>query len=159
MTTTTRTAAFNDDKRRVLEATDIVRLIGEQLALRAKGRELVGLCPFHNDHKPSMCVVPHKQIYHCFSCGAGGDALRFVMDYHKMSFREALQHLADRAGIKLTPWRPSHTAQDGGGDEEQTPRSAMLGANQTACDFFRAILRHRNTGARPRDHREARHCG
>ncbi|MBX3404688.1 MAG: DNA primase [Phycisphaeraceae bacterium] len=151
MTTTTRTAAFNDDKRRVLEATDIVRLIGEQLALRAKGRELVGLCPFHNDHKPSMCVVPHKQIYHCFSCGAGGDALRFVMDYHKMSFREALQHLADRAGIKLTPWRPSHAAQDGGGDEEQTPRSAMLGANQTACDFFRAILKHEEHGRAARE--------
>lgn len=154
MTTLTRTAAFNDDKRRVLEATDIVRLIGEQLALRPKGRELVGLCPFHNDHKPSMCVVPHKQIFHCFSCGAGGDALRFVMDYHKMSFREALQHLADRAGIKLTPWRPTGAmGHEGaaGQEEEQTPRSAMLGANQTACDFFRAILRHEEHGRAARE--------
>lgn len=151
MTTTTRTAAFNDDKRRVLEATDIVRLIGEQLALRPKGRELVGLCPFHNDHRPSMCVVPHKQIFHCFSCGAGGDALRFVMDYHKMSFREALQHLADRAGIRLTPFRPVGSSGHGDGDEEQTPRSAMLGANQTASDFFRAILRHEEHGRAARE--------
>ncbi len=149
MTTLTRTAAFNDDKRRVLEATDIVRLIGEQIALRPKGRELVGLCPFHNDHTPSMCVVPHKQIFHCFSCGAGGDALRFVMDYHKMSFREALQHLADRAGIRLTPWRAS--PGPAGGEGDQTPRSAMLGANQTACDFFRAILQHEEHGRAARE--------
>jgi DNA primase len=149
MTTLTRTAAFNDDKRRVIEATDIVRLIGEQVALRPKGRELVGLCPFHNDHTPSMCVVPHKQIYHCFSCGAGGDALRFVMDYHKMSFREALQHLADRAGIRLTPWRAS--PGPAGGEGDQTPRSAMLGANQTACDFFRAILQHEEHGRAARE--------
>lgn len=149
MTTLTRTAAFNDDKRRVIEATDIVRLIGEQIALRPKGRELVGLCPFHNDHTPSMCVVPHKQIYHCFSCGAGGDALRFVMDYHKMSFREALQHLADRAGIRLTPWRAS--PGPAGGEGDQTPRSAMLGANQTACDFFRAILQHEEHGRAARE--------
>ena len=58
MTIFPRSISTNDDKRRVLEATDIVRLIGEQLALKAKGREFVGLCPFHNDHKPSMSVVP-----------------------------------------------------------------------------------------------------
>ncbi len=154
MTSLLRSVSSNDDKRRVLEATDIVRLIGEQLALKSKGREFLGVCPFHNDHKPSMTVVPHKQIFHCFSCGAGGDALRFVMDYHKMSFREALQHLADRAGIKLTPWRPSHGSESGteaggevaSGDEQQASRSAMLGANQSACDFFRAILAHEEHG-------------
>jgi DNA primase len=157
MTTFPRSISSNDDKRRVLEATDIVRLIGEQLALKAKGREYLGLCPFHNDHKPSMCVVPHKQIFHCFSCGAGGDALRFVMDYHKMSFREALQHLADRAGIKLTPWRPSGAmfggdgAEQSGAEEQQMPRAAMLGANQTACDFFRAILKHEEHGRAARE--------
>ncbi len=155
MTTFPRSVSSNDDKRRVLEATDIVRLIGEQLALKSKGREYLGLCPFHNDHKPSMTVVPQKQIFHCFSCGAGGDALRFVMDYHKMSFREALQHLADRAGIKLTPWRPTGamgTGANGGEEEsEQTPRSAMLGANQTSCDFFRAILNHEEHGRAARE--------
>ncbi len=153
MTTFPRSISPNDDKRRVLEATDIVRLIGEQLALKSKGREFLGLCPFHNDHKPSMTVVPHKQIFHCFSCGAGGDALRFVMDYHKMSFREALQHLADRAGIKLTPWRPSGPIGGlaGAPDDDQTPRSAMLGANQTACDFFRAILKHEEHGRAARE--------
>jgi DNA primase len=154
MTTFPRSISSNDDKRRVLEATDIVRLIGEQLALKSKGREYLGLCPFHNDHKPSMTVVPHKQIFHCFSCGAGGDALRFVMDYHKMSFREALQHLADRAGIKLTPWRPTGAMGLEGAaqqDEDQTPRSAMLGANQAACDFFRAILNHEEHGKAARE--------
>lgn len=157
MTTFPRSITPNDDKRRVLEATDIVRLIGEQLALKSKGREYVGLCPFHNDHKPSMTVVPHKQIYHCFSCGAGGDALRFVMDYHKMNFREALQHLADRAGIKLTPWRPAAAGgTEMAGDEGAASRSAMLGANQAACDFFRAILRHEEHGREAREILERR---
>ncbi len=156
MSTFPRSINSNDDKRRVLEATDIVRLIGEQLALRSKGREFVGLCPFHNDHKPSMTVVPHKQIYHCFSCGAGGDALRFVMDYHKMSFREALQHLADRAGIKLTPWRPAHGAASTETDSGGNTRSAMLGANQAACDFFQAILRNEEHGRAAREMIEKR---
>ncbi len=98
-----RGGGFTDDKRRVVEATDLVRLIGEHVALRKKGREFACLCPFHDDHNPSMYVVPHKQIYHCFVCGAGGDAISFVMNFHKASFREALQILADRAGITLSP--------------------------------------------------------
>src|SRR5690606_28692777 len=104
-TTLATVRSHSDDRQRVLDATDIVQLIAEHVTLRPKGREYVGLCPFHDDHKPSMNVVPHKQIYHCFSCGAGGDAFAFVMNYHKMGFREALEHLAQRAGIELTPWR------------------------------------------------------
>lgn len=149
------------DKRRVLDATDIVRLIGDHLALKSKGREYVGLCPFHDDHKPSMCVVPHKQIYHCFSCGAGGDALSFVMNYHKMTFREALEHLAERANIKLTPWRaPRQNSGFGGAstsfdtesdDGGQTPRKALVEANQTASAFFKLILAHEEHGRAARE--------
>jgi DNA primase len=140
-----RSLPQNDDRQRVLDATDIVRLIGDHLALRPKGREFVALCPFHDDHKPSMNVVPHKQMYHCFSCGAGGNAIGFVMNYHKMGFGEALKYLAERAGIELTPWRPRRP--EGGGAEmaegdadEGASRSAMLGASATAQSFFRAIL-------------------
>ncbi len=100
-----RTFTDNDDRRRILESTDIVGLVGEHLALKPKGREFVGLCPFHDDHKPSMYVVPAKQIYHCFSCGAGGNAIDFVMNYHKMEFIDALRFLADRSGLELTPRR------------------------------------------------------
>lgn len=156
----------------MLDATDIVRLIGDHLALRAKGREFVGLCPFHDDHKPSMCVVPHKQIYHCFSCGAGGDAIEFVKNYHKMTFPEALEFLAERANIKLTPWRPSPgmrgaggsgvsagasgsewaSASDGadGSGDGRASRTDLLNANLTASAFFRTILNHPEHGSTAR---------
>lgn len=157
-----KSGSFPDDKRRVLDATDIVRLIGEHLALKQKGREYVGLCPFHDDHSPSMCVVPHKQMYHCFSCGAGGDAITFVREYHKMSFREALEHLAERAGIQLTPralFGPAQrSGQSGGepgvGEHDERPtisRATLLAANQTAAGFFRAILNHPEHGKPGRD--------
>ncbi|MEO1717746.1 MAG: CHC2 zinc finger domain-containing protein, partial [Planctomycetota bacterium] len=73
----------NSDRDRVRDASDIVKVIGEHIDLKPRGREYVGLCPFHNDNKPSMYVVPHKQIYTCFSCGAAGDIFKFVMDYHQ----------------------------------------------------------------------------
>lgn len=149
--------AQGDDRQRVLDATDIVRLIGEHVTLRAKGREYVGLCPFHDDHKPSMSVVPVKQIYHCFSCGAGGNAITFVREFHKMGFREALEHLADRAGIKLTPWRPrvigaSDDHQGAAGEAEAAgSRAGILGANLTARDFFRALLANPEHGRAARE--------
>ncbi len=142
-----------DDRQRVLDETDIVHLVGERLALKARGREYVCICPFHDDHKPSMCVVPHKQIYHCFSCGAGGNAFDFVMNYHKMTFRESLELLAQRAGIELTPWRKN---DDGGGDDFDPDSPAFTRAdiaqvNRAALDFFCAILKHEQHGATARD--------
>lgn len=144
-----------DDKRRVLDATDIVRLIGDHLALRQKGREFVGLCPFHDDHSPSMSVVPHKQIFHCFVCQTGGDALSFVMKYHRMGFREALEFLAERAGVTLTP-RPVRRAEPSpetpGADTAATvDRAGLIAANQTAASFFQAILNHPQHGQAARD--------
>ncbi|MCW5765202.1 MAG: DNA primase [Phycisphaeraceae bacterium] len=145
------TAGPNDDKQRVLDATDIVRLVGEHVSLKKKGREWVGLCCFHDDHNPSMYVVPSKQIFHCFVCGAGGDALRFVMDYHKMGFREALTYLAERAGVALTPWKPA--ARPSGPSAEDAPavsRDTILAANRAALEFFRVILRHPEHGKEAR---------
>lgn len=136
-----------DDRRKVLEATDIVRLIGEHLTLRPKGREHVGLCPFHDDHKPSMCVVPHKHMFHCFSCGAGGNAIDFMMKFHGMEFREALRTLADRAGIELTPFNPGARAGADGEPRPGVSRDELARANRSAWDFFRAIYRHPEHGA------------
>lgn len=129
----------NRDKDRVRDASDIVRVVGELVALRPKGREFVGLCPFHNDHSPSMHVVPGKQIFHCFVCGSGGDVFTFVQKFHKMEFREALEYLAQRAGIELTPRRHAESA-----GPEQDPgvgRRELLEASALANDFFRSILR------------------
>src|SRR4051812_28355581 len=91
----------SDIFRQIQSAVDIVDIIGEHVALKRAGREFKGLCPFHEDHRPSMAVVPHKQIFHCFVCGTGGDVFKFMELYHKMGKGEALRTLAQRAGIKL----------------------------------------------------------
>mgnify|MGYP006283283009 FL=1 len=147
---------FDDgDKQRVLDATDIAGFIGEHLALKPKGREQVALCPFHDDRNPSMHVVPHKGIYHCFVCGAGGDALTFAMRYLSLSFPEALELLAERAGITLKRRKPP--ASDGRAAEApEIGRRDILAANERAQRFFRAILAHPEHGAAARDLLERR---
>lgn len=142
---------FAEERQRVLDATDIVRLIGDHIALKKKGREYVGLCPFHDDHSPSMCVVPHKQMYHCFSCEAGGNAFGFVMNYHRMPFREALEYLAERAGITLAPRQLFRAADGAGASPSDSPKSALLAASATAQSFFRAVLQHPEHGQAARD--------
>ena len=141
----------DDDKIQIQQATDLVQLVGEQVALKPKGREFVGLCPFHDDSKPSMYVSPQKQIYKCFACGAGGDVFTFAMQYHKMSFPEALEHLAQRAGIELRP--------RGGGPRHETgpsDRQRIADANDKAQRFFRNILNHPEHGTAGRDYLAAR---
>lgn len=139
----------NGDKERVRDASDIVRIVGESVALRPKGREYAGLCPFHDDHRPSMNVIPSKQIFHCFVCGASGDVFTFVQKFHKMDFREALEYLAERAGITLTPLR---AAPDTGAPAPSGPsRKTLLEANTQALRFFRGILAHAEHGRVGRD--------
>lgn len=138
----------SDDIQRVRDASDIVRVVGEHIELKARGREYVGLCPFHDDKKPSMNVVPHKQMFHCFSCGAGGDVFTFVMDYHKMTFGEALRHLADRAGVKLESRHRRRTSND---SEESVSRSVLISANELAEKFFKQILKHKDHGSAARE--------
>lgn len=134
----------DDVKRQVQQSSDIVALIGQHVALVARGKEFVGLCPFHDDRKPSMYVSPAKQIFKCFACGAGGDVFSFVMDYHKMAFPEALRYLAERANIKL-PERGGRG--EGDNNEGPSPRQRMIKANQQAFEFFRKIYQHEQHGA------------
>ena len=145
----------NGDKEKVQSATDLVRLIGEHVTLRPKGREFAGLCPFHDDKTPSMQVSPQKQIYKCFSCGAGGDAFSFVMNYHKMTFVESLKYLAERAGVELTPWKPEGGR---GGDADRGPseRKRIAAANESAVGFYRALLRHPEHGREARAYLDRR---
>ncbi|MEB3335282.1 MAG: DNA primase [Cyanobacteriota bacterium] len=80
----------------VKERADIVDVVGEHVLLKKKGRELVGICPFHDDTSPSMTVAPAKQIYYCFSCGAGGNAIKFLMEFQRASFSDVVLELARR---------------------------------------------------------------
>ncbi|MFG0275095.1 MAG: DNA primase [Phycisphaerales bacterium] len=146
---------FNDDRQRVLDATDIVRLVGEHCALKPRGREFVCLCPFHDDHSPSMYVVPTKQIYHCFSCGAGGNAIDFVINYHKLPFREALEFLANRSGVTLTPPKRRERGADSP-DDAGVSKAELAAVNEFACGFFRAIFRHETHGSLARETAERR---
>lgn len=143
-------AARQRDRDRVREASDIVRVIGEHLTLKPKGREFVGLCPFHDDHTPSMSVVPSKQIFHCFVCQSGGDVFKFIQKFHKMDFPEALRYLAERAGIELTKLS-SHTRDDNTDDGGRASRRQLFEATAIAGEFFRAIYAHPEHGQAARE--------
>ena len=97
--------SFDDNRFReeVRTQTDIVGLITESVTLHPQrgGREFKGLCPFHDDHNPSMMVYPDRQSFKCWSCGTGGDCFAFVMHREKISFREALEMLANRAHLEM----------------------------------------------------------
>ncbi len=118
-------------RERVRDATDIVQLIGERVALRRAGRSFKGICPFHTEKTPSFTVTPDRQIWHCFGCSKGGDVFAFVMEQDKLTFPEALRMLADRAGIELPK------QERGPGDEAF---DKLYQANALARDFFRASL-------------------
>ncbi|HTV48870.1 MAG TPA: DNA primase [Phycisphaerae bacterium] len=124
--------------QKVRDAARIEEVVGEHVSLRPAGRELVGLCPFHDDRRPSMHVVPHKQIYWCFVCGAGGDVFRFVQNYHKMSAGEALRFLAQKYGVKL----PEFRSESPGAKQAASLREKTFAANQWAAKIFKENLRN-----------------
>ncbi|MCA9230350.1 MAG: DNA primase [Planctomycetales bacterium] len=96
---------LQDAKEQVRQAIDIVELVGSYLPLRRQGRNYVGLCPWHDDSRPSMQVNPERQTFKCWPCDFGGDIFSFVMRIEGLEFREALEMLAERAGIALAPAR------------------------------------------------------
>ena len=85
----------------VKEKADIVDVISEHIVLKKKGKEFVGICPFHDDTKPSMTVSPSKQFYYCFSCGAGGNSIKFLMEFTRANFSEVVFSLAKKNNINI----------------------------------------------------------
>lgn len=110
---------------------DIVDVISGYVKLQKKGANYFGLCPFHNEKSPSFSVSPGKQMYYCFGCGAGGNVLTFVMEYENYTFQEALQSLADRAGVTLPKMEYSKEAR-----EQAELRSRLLEVNKLAANYF-----------------------
>jgi DNA primase len=94
----------------VREATDIIDLVSAYVNLKKRGKNYVGLCPFHSEKTPSFTVNAEKQVYHCFGCGVGGNVFTFVMEHEKVSFAEAVRFLADRVGIVLPSPSPEAEA-------------------------------------------------
>ena len=116
--------------------SDIVDVINSYVRLQRKGSNYVGVCPFHNDHSPSMSVNQPRQMYRCFSCGAGGDVFKFVMDYENLTFPEALKVLADRAGIELPERNVSREER-----EQEDLKSRILEVNKVAASYYYYLLR------------------
>jgi len=134
----------------ILRRTDIVELIGGYLPLRAAGKTHKALCPFHTEKTPSFIVNPERQIFHCFGCGEGGDAISFLVKHERFTFLEAVRFLADRAGVSL----PRERAGGGAGEG----RLQVLDAQREAVAHFRANLRGAE-GAAARAYLEGRGLG
>ena len=133
----------------VQQANDIVDVIGEHLSLKKKGKEMVGLCPFHDDHRPSMYVNPVKQIFKCFACGAGGDVFKFVQMRENLTFPQAIQRLAERVGIKIEPIK---TPKDKGRQSEDVDPNKLAKVNAWAAKYFQQNLHDKQKGRSTRDY-------
>jgi DNA primase len=118
--------------KQVKEANDIVAVVGGYVALRPAGATFKGLCPFHDDHRPSFDVDPRRQRYRCWSCGKMGDVITFIQEHERVDFREALELLARRAGITLEKNGPS---------PQNEGRAFMLeGVRWAAEQYHRCLL-------------------
>ena len=91
----------NDTINKIKDSLDIVDVISNYVSLTSRGKNYFGVCPFHDDTNPSMSVSKEKQIYTCFSCGASGNVIKFIMDYENISFPEALKKCANMANIHI----------------------------------------------------------
>lgn len=138
----------NEFKTSVLHATDIVELIGQTVALKRRGKDFVGLCPFHQEKTPSFHVSPTKQFYHCYGCKAGGNAIDFVMRRDRIEFMDAMRLLGERAGIEMP--------RQGGSSEKFSRRQVLLEAQSAACVFFEKLLSHPTQGKAARQYLQQR---
>lgn len=120
----------------VREKNDIVDVISSYVSLKKRGSNYVGLCPFHNEKSPSFSVSRDKQMYYCFGCGQGGNVYTFLMEYNRLSFVEALQNLAQRAGVEL-PER-EQTAEE---RQQADARVTLRDMNKEAAIYFHYLLK------------------
>lgn len=121
--------------QQVLAATDIVDLIGRAVQLRRAGSNYLGLCPFHTEKTPSFNVRPSTNTYHCFGCGAGGNAFRFLMEHDGLTFMEAVKRLADSAGIRI-----EEEVWDANAEKAAKLRSAVIRVHQEIAAWYHQLL-------------------
>ena len=120
------------------EQTDLVEVIGQYVTMKKRGVNWVGLCPFHSEKTPSFTVTPSKGIFKCFGCGKGGDVYGFLMEHQKLTFGQAIELLAERAGIPL----PKTNLKQ----EEDSVRKRLFYANEFAREFYHGLLTGREEG-------------
>ena len=147
--------SWTDLKDRVKQQTDLVQLVGQSVRLERRGRMFLGLCPWHNDGRPSLQVQPERQTWKCWVCNIGGDCFSFMMKREGVDFPEALTLLAEKAGLKADPALAgaSFTRDEAGG----TARRDLYRLNQWALEFYRAQLVTAEAAAPARQYAASRH--
>ncbi len=121
--------------QQILAATDIVDLIGRSVKLKRSGSGYTGLCPFHQEKTPSFSVSPSRNAYHCFGCGAGGNAFRFVQEHENLSFIEAVKRLGDAAGIRI-----EESVWDENAERDAKERAALLRVHADITQWYHSLL-------------------
>ncbi|MBP6699818.1 MAG: DNA primase, partial [Halioglobus sp.] len=127
--------AFLDD---LLERVDIVDVIDRRVKLRKSGKNYTARCPFHEEKTPSFSVNPDKQFFYCFGCGAGGNALGFLMDYENLDFPRAVEALASSAGMQV-PREPGRGGTEDAGQEQSN--KALYTLMEQVATWYRQQLR------------------
>ena len=133
----------------VLDRTDIVDVVDRRVKLKKAGKNYSACCPFHQEKTPSFSVNPEKQFYYCFGCGAGGNALGFLMDYERMEFREAIESLAQAAGMEMPAEEADATPQT----DHQKP---LYESMEKATRLYESLLRKHPTRGRVVDYLKQR---
>ncbi|HUP19826.1 MAG TPA: DNA primase [Gemmatimonadota bacterium] len=131
----------------IRDRADIVEVIGESVPLKKRGKNWVGLCPFHPEKTPSFNVTPDKQMYYCFGCQAGGNVFTFLMEYEKVDFPSAVRALADRTGVEI-PEADAETGPD--------PWAPLYSANRLAAELYHRRLLESDDAAPARAYLERR---
>lgn len=127
----------------IKDRLDIVDVVGWFIPLKKQGRDYKACCPFHGEKTPSFVVSQEKQMFHCFGCGVGGDLFTFVMKYENIEFVEALEYLAEKAGVTLTKGGKTNASGD---------KKAVLAANELAGRYYSNILFKSKDGQPGRDY-------
>ncbi len=137
---------MEDQVEEIKRKTDIVAVVGAYVALKKIGRHHKGLCPFHSEKTPSFMVNEEMGLYKCFGCGAGGDVIKFLMEVEGIEFREALERLAEKVGVKLVSRRR----------DDDDERSKMLEVMELAARYYHWLLTEGNAGAVAREYLKGR---
>lgn len=141
-------------KRAIIDRVDMAAIVGESVRLKRVGNRLAGLCPFHEEKTPSFSVNPHEKVFYCFGCGAHGDAITFVRELLGFSYVDALEHLAQRAGVAIE-WDQLDPNQREHDERARSQRRRLLDLNAAAQAFFVAQL-HAPVGQRAREYLQSR---
>ena len=133
----------------IRNSADIVDIISGHVHLRKRGKNFIGLCPFHQEKTPSFIVSEDKQIYHCFGCGVGGNVFKFLMELKNISFVEAVEEIAEHIGVKIDYEAATFDAQ-------QNEQEELYELNILAARFFSDNLLKNNDGEEAREYLKRR---